>query len=590
MPPNHTRLRWIQAAVLGERIYIPGGQAQGAKVVDYLEIYDPRLDTWTMGAPLPAPLYGYALAALEGRLYLFGGMERQAYSRSVYIYDPELDTWRRGSDLPEEMAMGAAVPLGAGKILLAGGINAGGGLDRVWIYYPQRDLNHETAWEERAPLPEERVGLSMTTLAGAVYLVGGGRPDLPPLQYNPQRDTWQPFETAATTGGVLAGPNQNNTNGLLKQTALFAMLTVNDPVSRMKERIMKRVAFLSILIVLLTTLVLPGSNPVEAQSAPTWNSVIAYFNPNPGPPSPPEEMNVVLYKTDGRQIYLDFGDSMSGAIPMLPFQSGTLLLGEVVSDASFQGSAMVSATVPIMAVYKKVANNNEPYSPILYTSFDIGHAGQGDLFIPSVRRQVAYDTQIGIQNVESLKIDLEISVYDLEGTEILTITPGVTDPLNAYIFKMSSYPDQIPMPFEGSLVVRARLTETTVAARIVAAVQEIQAGGRRAFAYEGLTGSDTVILMPTAACQAGETALSTTYTVQNTLARFRRRCTSTIMSAAGDMLGNSARSASRPTPAIPSTPAARMCSSSPRARICRRLSCQKIRRSRRLANWKAAMA
>jgi hypothetical protein len=49
---------------------------------------------------------------------------------------------------------------------------------------------------------------------------------------------------------------------------------------------------------------------------------------------------------------------------------------------------MVSATVPIMAVYKKVANNNEPYSPILYTSFDIGHAGQGDLFIPSVRRQV----------------------------------------------------------------------------------------------------------------------------------------------------------------------------------------------------------
>jgi hypothetical protein len=49
---------------------------------------------------------------------------------------------------------------------------------------------------------------------------------------------------------------------------------------------MKRVAFLSILIVLLTTLVLPGSNPVEAQSAPTWNSVIAYFNPNPGPAQP----------------------------------------------------------------------------------------------------------------------------------------------------------------------------------------------------------------------------------------------------------------------------------------------------------------
>jgi N-acetylneuraminic acid mutarotase len=193
----------IRAAVLGERIYIPGGQAPGAEAVDYLEIYDPRLDAWTMGAPLPAPRYGYALAALEGRLYLFGGMERQAFSRAVYIYDPELDTWRRGSDLPEEMAFGAAVPLEAGKILLAGGLNDGGELDRVWIYYPQRDLNNEAPWEERAALPEARSGMSMVSLAGAVYLVGGVTPDLPPLQYNPVRDTWEPFELPLQPVGFL---------------------------------------------------------------------------------------------------------------------------------------------------------------------------------------------------------------------------------------------------------------------------------------------------------------------------------------------------------------------------------------------------
>jgi DNA-binding CsgD family transcriptional regulator len=192
--PKPHSAAWIQAAVLGERIYIPGGQAPGAEAVDFLEIYDPRLDKWTMGAPLPVPLYGYALAALEGRLYLFGGMERQAFSRAVYIYDPELDSWRRGSDLPEEMAFGTAVPLEAGKILVAGGINDGEGLDRVWIYYPQRDLNNEAPWEERAPLPEARAGMSMVTLASAVYLVGGVTPDLPPLQYNSTRDTWETFE------------------------------------------------------------------------------------------------------------------------------------------------------------------------------------------------------------------------------------------------------------------------------------------------------------------------------------------------------------------------------------------------------------
>jgi hypothetical protein len=299
---------------------------------------------------------------------------------------------------------------------------------------------------------------------------------------------------------------------------------------------MKRVAFLSILIVLLTTLVLPGSIPVEAQSAPTWNSVIAYFNPNPGPVSPPEELSVVLYKEDGTPIYLDFGGD-DGSIPMLPYQSGTLLLGQIVTDAEFKGSAMVSATVPIMAVYKRVANNNEPYSPILYTSFDISQAGQGKVFIPSVRRLTAYDTQIGIQNVESLAVELDISIYDLAGTQIHSVAASIP-PLTSFIFKMSSYPEQIPIPFEGSLVVRSRLAGTSVAARVVAAVQEIQSGGRRAFAYEGLAGNDTFLFMPTAACQAGETALTTAFTVQNTGA-IPTNVHVDYINVEGDMIANS---------------------------------------------------
>jgi hypothetical protein len=284
----------------------------------------------------------------------------------------------------------------------------------------------------------------------------------------------------------------------------------------MKERTMKRVAFLSLLIVLLTTVVLAGSVPAEAQSMPTWNSVIAYFNPNPGPISPPEELSVVLYKDDGTQ---DFSENSTSTIPMLPFQSGTLLLGTVTIEPDFKGSAMLSSTVPIMAVYKRVASDNEAYSPILYTSFDINQAGQGIIFIPSVRRLADYDTQVGIQNAESLPIDLEITVYDQNGDVAYVdhTDPDLPIPsLTSYIFKMSSFGQQIAVPFEGSLVIRSRLAGTSVSARIVAAVQEIQAGGRRAFAYEGLTGIDHYIFMPTAACLSGETSQSTVFTVQNT--------------------------------------------------------------------------
>jgi hypothetical protein len=278
---------------------------------------------------------------------------------------------------------------------------------------------------------------------------------------------------------------------------------------------MKRVALPLIIIVLLMTLALPGSTPVEAEGSPTWSSVIAYFNPNPGPPSPPEEMSVVLYRADGTPVYLDFG-GVSGAVPMLPFQSGTLLLGEVNGEDSFKGSAMVSTTVPIMAVFKRSTSSTEAYSPILYTSLDISQAGHGVIFVPSVRRLVAFDTQVGVQNTESLKIDLHLTIYDAAGAEVLSTFAGTIEPRASFIFKMSSYPDQIPVPFEGSLVVRAVLNGTSVPGRIVAAVQETQAGGRRAFAYEGLNGEDRFLFMPTAACQAGDTAQSTTFTVQNT--------------------------------------------------------------------------
>jgi hypothetical protein len=278
---------------------------------------------------------------------------------------------------------------------------------------------------------------------------------------------------------------------------------------------MKRVAFSLMMVVLLMTLALTGSAPVEAQTSPTWNSVIAYFNPNPGPLSPPEELSAVLYRDNGEQIDLDFGGT-NGAIPMLPYQSGTLLLGQLNNDPGFQGSAMVSATVPIMAVYKRATSDSEAYSPILYTSFDISQAGQGVIYVPSVRRLPAYDTQVGIQNVESLAVDLEMTIYDADGAAVYTASSENLPPLTAFIFKMSSYAEQIPVPFEGSLVVRARLAGTAVAARIVAAVQEIQMGGRRAFAYEGLAEADHFIFMPTAACQAGETAQSTAFTVQNT--------------------------------------------------------------------------
>ena len=53
-------------------------------------------------------------------------------------------------------------------------------------------------------------------------------------------------------------------------------------------------------------------------------------------------------------------------------------------------------------------------------------------------------------------------------------------------------------------------------ARIVAAVRQVQTGGRRAFAYEGFSGGAGAIYMPAAMCQVGSGKMMVYYEVQNT--------------------------------------------------------------------------
>lgn len=201
-----TPVSQAQAVLLGEKIYIPGGRAPDGQAVNVLDIYDPRQDRWEQGAPLPAALYGYALAALEGRLYLFGGWDGSRALATVYRYDPAQDQWQARSDLPAARAYAAAAVTG-GKILLAGGWDGRAVLSAVDWYYPARDGSGDAPWESRPALPQPRWRMAAASMADLVYLVGGAeRVDssgsLPPLQYLPQSGVWASFEASRQPAGV----------------------------------------------------------------------------------------------------------------------------------------------------------------------------------------------------------------------------------------------------------------------------------------------------------------------------------------------------------------------------------------------------
>ena len=199
-----TPVKDVQAVLLGERIYVPGGKQDQNQVSAVLEVYNPRQNEWEKRAALPEAVSAYALTAYEGKLYLFGGWNGQHYSKSVFRYDPELDRWEKQTDLPEVRGFAAAVSQ-EGNIMIIGGRNEATGLTSVIAYYPNRDVEGDNPWEPGLDLPVARFGLSAVSLANSIYIIGGSATelaaatDLSALALSPGAAAWQPIDAPAST-------------------------------------------------------------------------------------------------------------------------------------------------------------------------------------------------------------------------------------------------------------------------------------------------------------------------------------------------------------------------------------------------------
>jgi len=161
----------VAGAVIGEKIYIPGGRLADGGVTDILEIYDPRQDTWTQGAPLPKPVSAYALADFEGRLYLFGGWDGVQALADVWVYDPGTDAWQAGTGMRTARRDAGAVAL-ADKIVVLGGRNEADVLKSVVSYLPSRDGSGEDPWDAFVDMPINSHSFGVASSEDTIYLIG----------------------------------------------------------------------------------------------------------------------------------------------------------------------------------------------------------------------------------------------------------------------------------------------------------------------------------------------------------------------------------------------------------------------------------
>lgn len=166
-------------AVIDGKLYIAGGTA--AQYVNFanLEIYDPLTNSWSMGASLPMPLTSAGGATLNGKFYVLGGYVGPSafdntITAAVQIYDPVLNTWSMGTPMPTaraNMVVGAI----NGKLVVASGTAPDAtGDPSVLIYNPITDKWYGVANE---PTPRARPA---AVVVGDKLFVAGGNTDAGP--------------------------------------------------------------------------------------------------------------------------------------------------------------------------------------------------------------------------------------------------------------------------------------------------------------------------------------------------------------------------------------------------------------------------
>lgn len=189
-------VRNVGAAVLGGRIYVPGGYDAMDQAITAVEVYDPSTDAWSQVVPLPTALFAYALAVVQGKMYVFGGSDGMRYFDTVWIYDPAQDAWMAGAPMNEPRGFCAAAVL-HDRVYVLGGYDGEDESALCEVYDPTREGSGEEPWTLRASMHQARGGLAALAAEGYVYAIGGGwtQPLSNNERYDAEQDKWITFDS-----------------------------------------------------------------------------------------------------------------------------------------------------------------------------------------------------------------------------------------------------------------------------------------------------------------------------------------------------------------------------------------------------------
>ena len=153
------------AAAVGGRIWVLGGYGPDGATLATAEVYDTAAGTWARGPDLPVAVNHAMAATLDGALYVAGGNDGTRPSTQLARLDG--DRWRTLAPLPQGRSAGGLIALD-GRLYLVGGVVSGGLAADTQVYDPAADR-----WSPAPGLPTPREHLGAAASGGKLYVVGG---------------------------------------------------------------------------------------------------------------------------------------------------------------------------------------------------------------------------------------------------------------------------------------------------------------------------------------------------------------------------------------------------------------------------------
>ncbi len=159
------RLAQHSAVALGNKIYVMGGIDGNNAITDAVHIYDTESDSWSLGAPMPAPRGNHAAVALGGHIFVLGGL-----SNAFWEYDPSSNTWATKAKAPVGVTGPAAADEASGELVLFTDCNCAY-ISSVYAYAydPAADQWSVTT----SPIPNYDRVRAAVVLGGKYYVFGG---------------------------------------------------------------------------------------------------------------------------------------------------------------------------------------------------------------------------------------------------------------------------------------------------------------------------------------------------------------------------------------------------------------------------------